>query len=76
MTRSEVRPGDALPDDVQIVRYCRRGSRRRLRAEGFRTKARAIRSGRHPEAAISVYWLGYFGEDDQIALQRICGTTT
>ncbi len=76
MTRSEVRPGDALPDDEQIVRYCRRGSWRRLRAEGFRVKARAFRSGRHPEAAISVNWLGYFREDDQVALQRICETTT
>ena len=76
MTMSEVRPGDALSDDEQLVRYCRRGSWRRLRGEGFRVRARAFRSGRHPEAAISVNWLGYFGEDDEFALQRICETTT
>ena len=76
MKRSEVRSGEALPDDEHVVRYCRRGSWRRLRGGGFRVKARAFRSGRHPEAAISVNWLGYFGEDDQSSLQRVCGTTT
>jgi hypothetical protein len=76
MPTSEVQPGEVLPDEEHVVRYCRRGSWRRLRGEGFRVKARAFRSGRHPEAAISVNWLGYFGEDDEFALQRICETTT
>jgi hypothetical protein len=76
MPTSEVQPGEVLPDEEHVVRYCRRGSWRRLRGEGFRVKARAFRSGRHPEAAISVNWLGYFGEDDQLALQRVCETTT
>ena len=49
---------------------------RRKRGEGFRVRARAFRSGRYLEAAKSVNWLGYFGEDDQFALQRVCETTT
>ena len=76
MKKSEVRSGEALPDHEHVVRYCGRGSWRRLRGGGFRVKAKAFRSGRHPEAAISVNWLGYFGEDDQSSLQRVCGTTT
>lgn len=68
--------GDLIPDEEHVVRYCRKNKWKKKNGEGYEIKADAFRSGSDPTADISVNWLGYFGNDEAVSLNKVCETTT
>ena len=76
MTANDLQYDDPIPDDEFVLRYCR-GNRWKLRSNGrYRIKAGAFKSGSEPLADISVNWMGYYGDDDNISLNKVCKYTT
>lgn len=73
---TELKYGDLIPDGEYVVRYCRKYSWKMRRDGSFRIKAGAFKSGSSPLSGVSVNWLGYFGRDDEIALNKVCETTS
>ena len=76
MATIDVKPGDPIPDDEYIVRYCRKYSWERRLSGGYKVKTKAFRSGSDPDGGISVNWLGRFGKNEEISLKKVCETTT